>query len=99
MVRQRLTTAAAPSTRAQSRHDKRRHVVAVIVISDLEFGGAQRQVVELANRLEAENVTAYVCSLSQYVPLSKYLSTEGRLRVMPRRVRFDATVVLRLAWF
>jgi len=74
-------------------------VVGVIVISDLEFGGAQRQVVELANRLQAQNVIAHVCSLSPYAPLSKYLDRQDLFRVIQRRSRFDATVVPRLGRF
>jgi len=74
-------------------------LVAVLVISDLEFGGAQRQVVELANELEGQGVTVYVCSLSPYVPLAKYLRRRDRLIVIPRRWRLDATVVFRLARF
>jgi glycosyltransferase involved in cell wall biosynthesis len=74
-------------------------LVAVLVISDLEFGGAQRQVVELANQLEAQGITAYVCSLSPYVPLSKNLTRPDRLRIIRRRFRLDFTVVFRLLWF
>ena len=38
----------------------------VLVISDLEFGGAQRQVVELANNLDPTRFQAYVCVLADY---------------------------------
>jgi glycosyltransferase involved in cell wall biosynthesis len=74
-------------------------LVAVIVISDLEYGGAQRQVVELANRLDEQGVTAFVCSLSDYVPLGSSLRRKDRLHIIRRRARYDFTVIFRLAMF
>ena len=72
--------------------------VAVLVISDLEFGGAQRQVIELANHMDSPLCRTYVCSLSSFVPLAASLrDRESRLKMVPRRFRFDFTVVLRLA--
>ena len=41
----------------------------VLVISNLEYGAAQRQVVELANSMDVARVDVHVCSLSDYVPL------------------------------
>ena len=77
-----------------------RKLVAVIVISDLEFGGAQRQVVELANHLDPLTCEVYVCSLANYVPLADSLKNrEQRFRFILRRARFDFTVVFRLAKF
>jgi glycosyltransferase involved in cell wall biosynthesis len=74
--------------------------VAVLVISDLEFGGAQRQVVELANHMDERDFRIYVCSLSRYVPVADSLRDgEHRLKFVPRRFRFDFTVPVRLAWF
>jgi glycosyltransferase involved in cell wall biosynthesis len=96
---QEFMMTVASSAGRRTRECPERDVVAVIVISDLEFGGAQRQVVELANRLEAQNVKAYLCSLSPYVPLSKLLKRPEQLHVIPRTVRFDVTVVFRLASF
>jgi glycosyltransferase involved in cell wall biosynthesis len=78
---------------------ERETVVTVLVISDLEFGGAQRQVVELANHLHDQHVTAYVCSLSPYAPLAKHLHRKELFRVIPRRSRYDVTVVPRLGAF
>jgi len=75
-----------------------RPLVAVLVISNLEYGGAQRQVVEIANALPRRGFTVHVCSLSGYVPLASHLHARRRqLHVIPKRWKFDATVVPRLA--
>ena len=77
-----------------------RPLVAVVVISDLEFGGAQRQVVELANHVDQSECRIYVVSLADYVPLADSLKDrEKRFKLILRRARFDFTVVLRLARF
>jgi glycosyltransferase involved in cell wall biosynthesis len=69
-----------------------------LVISNLEYGGAQRQVVELANAMNADGARAYVCSLSDYVPLAQQLHCADEvLRVVDKRCKFDLTVVPRLA--
>ncbi len=69
----------------------------VIVVSDLEFGGAQRQVVELVNHMDAAVCALHVVSLSSFVPLAPSFRREGCLSFVLRRFRFDFTVVLRLA--
>ena len=72
----------------------------VLLISDLEFGGAQRQVVELANHLDPERFTAYVCTLADYTPLAPSLvDHQKRLVVIRRHFKWDLSVVLRLAAF
>lgn len=68
-----------------------------LVISNLEYGGAQRQVVELVNHLDPSVVDARVCSLSPYVPLAADLRDRSRLHVITKRFKFDVTVVPRLA--
>jgi len=71
---------------------------AVLVISDLEFGGAQRQVVELANNMDPEACVIHVCSLSDFVPLGKAIhGSTSRLSLILRRFHFDFSVVPRLA--
>ena len=75
-------------------------LVAVVVISDLEFGGAQRQVVELANNMNGRDCILHVVSLADYVPLAESLrAKEERFHFILRRWRFDFTVALRLAKF
>lgn len=70
----------------------------LLVISNLEFGGAQRQVIELANQMAADGNVVDVCSLSTYVPLASSLHrSEQRLHVINKRFMFDAGVVPRLA--
>jgi glycosyltransferase involved in cell wall biosynthesis len=72
--------------------------VALVLISDLEFGGAQRQVVELCNHMDEGRWDMHVCSLSDYVPLADSLARKAtRFHQVLRRSRFDWTVVPRLA--
>ncbi len=68
-----------------------------LVVSNLEYGGAQRQVVELANHLDPEQFEVRICSLSPYVPLAGDLVRRDRLHIIAKRFKFDATVVPRLA--
>lgn len=68
-----------------------------LVISNLEYGGAQRQVVELVNQLDPGVIDARICSLSSHVPLAADLRDRSRLHVILKRFKFDATVVPRLA--
>jgi glycosyltransferase involved in cell wall biosynthesis len=83
--------AAAPSTPRSA---------VVLVISDLEYGGSQRQVIELANHLDPSRFAVFVCSLADYTPLaSSLVGREERLVVIPRRHKWDVGVVLRLAAF
>lgn len=71
---------------------------AVLVISNLEYGGAQRQVVELANHVAPEAFDVHVCSLSEYVPLGRDIADAGRrLHVIRKRFKYDVSVVPRLA--
>jgi glycosyltransferase involved in cell wall biosynthesis len=69
-----------------------------LVVSNLEYGGAQRQVVELANQLNANGGDAFVVSLSPYVPLSGALQgAPERLHVVEKRHKLDLSVAWRLA--
>jgi len=79
------------------RNDETAPLSAVIVVSDLDFGGAQRQVVELVNHMDPSVCKTHVCSLSDFVPLAKTLRQPGHLSLVLRRFRFDFTVVPRLA--
>lgn len=69
-----------------------------LLIGSLEFGGAERQVVEMVRSFDREVVSPFVCSLSSEVPLARFLpdpSTE--LSIVEKRGRFDFTAVLRVA--
>lgn len=69
----------------------------VLVISNLEYGGAQRQVVALANGLDHYGCETYICSLSSYVPLADGLRDRARLHLVEKRSKFDMRVVPTLA--
>jgi glycosyltransferase involved in cell wall biosynthesis len=69
----------------------------MLVVSNLEYGGAQRQIVELANHLDPAEFDVRICSLSPYVPLADDLRRPDRLHIITKRFKFDASVVLRLA--
>jgi len=69
-----------------------------IVISNLEFGGAQQQVVALANNIDPELFDLHVISLARFVPLAEHLSIpKGRLHIVSKRWKYDITVAFRLA--
>ena len=75
-----------------------RRIRVLLVISNLEYGGAQRQVVELANNFDPARVEVHVCSMSSYIPLARELDLpEGRVHVVEKRSRFDLMVVPQLA--
>lgn len=70
----------------------------VLVISDLDYGGAQRQAVELANHMEASRFDVHICSLSDHVPLADRIVDRGRrLHVIAKRWKYDLTVIPRLS--
>ncbi len=69
----------------------------LIVISNLEFGGAQRQVVELVNHLNRLEFNICICSLSGYTPLADQLKPDVELHVIEKQSKFDFSVVPRLA--
>ena len=71
---------------------------ALLLVSDLEFGGAQRQVIELANQMNPRRFNVHVCALAEYVPLSASLSgRDSRLHIVRKRHKFDFTVIPKLA--
>lgn len=70
----------------------------LLVAEDLDYGGAERQVVELANNLDQDRFDVHVCALSDYVPLSSKLrDADRRLHIIRPLNSFDFTVILRLA--
>ena len=75
----------------------RKRICVVIVISNLEYGGSQRQAVELANNMDSARFDVHICSLSEYVPLADSLQNEDRrLHIIPKRFKFDASIPIRL---
>lgn len=73
-------------------------ICVVLVVDDLGYGGAERQVVELANNINPDRFDVHVCALSHHVPLGdELLDAERRLHIVAKTNRFDFTVVSRLA--
>ncbi len=69
-----------------------------IAISNFEYGGAQRQIVELANNMDKDRFEVHVCSLSDYVPLAESLTIPPeRFHIVQKKSKYDLTVVSRLA--
>lgn len=68
----------------------------LVVISSLEYGGAERQVVELANHVDQERFVLHVCVLSDYVPLATSLRKSVSLHIPNKKNRFDVSVIFRL---
>jgi glycosyltransferase involved in cell wall biosynthesis len=89
--------------RGDSRNPRQQAVqplVAVVVISDLEFGGFQRQVVDFANFVDEQECRLHICPLANCLRLAdKIRNRDRQLTLMVRRWRFDFTVVPRLARF
>lgn len=72
----------------------------VLAISNLEFGGAQRQVVELANGLDPARFDVHVASLSDYTPLANEIHDgDRRLHVVRKAFKFDVSLIIRFARF
>lgn len=77
--------------------DAERPLKIALVVSNLEYGGAQRQVVQLARTLDPRRFEVHVCSLSRYVPLANELVDDRqRLHVVEKRSKYDVTVIVRL---
>ena len=70
----------------------------LVLISSLERGGAERQVIELIRRIDRRKFTPTVCSLSKIVPLAEGLPDPAReLVIVEKRSRFDWSTVGRVA--
>lgn len=69
-----------------------------LVVSSLEFGGAERQVVELVRSFDQTRIKPFVISLSNKVPLSKMLPNNAEcLSIVAKKGRFDVSVIFRVA--
>lgn len=68
----------------------------LIVVSNLEYGGAQRQIVELVNNLDMSRYDVQIASLSDYVPLASQIKPAVRVHIVHKRSRFDFSVVFKL---
>ncbi len=101
-------TRAAPSPAPRTHADRRdpptvpaapaRPVTVLLLISSLEHGGAERQVVELVRHLDRRRFRPLVCSLSRINPLAEFLPDPQRdVVVVEKRWKFDFTTVRRVA--
>ena len=72
-------------------------IAVLIVVSNLEFGGAQRQIIELVNNADQEHYRFHVCSLSDHIPLVEQLNSNVPLDVLEKKARFDFSVIFKLA--
>lgn len=69
-----------------------------IAISNFEYGGAQRQIVELANNMDPERYEVHVCSLADYVPLASNLKLpKSQFHIVEKKSKYDLSVATRLA--
>ena len=74
-------------------------ICVVLVVDDLGYGGAEGQVVELANNLDKSRFDVHICTLSNHIPFSNKLrNPEHVVHTVIRKSRFDITVVIRLAY-
>lgn len=70
----------------------------LLLISSLEYGGAERQVVELYKSLDRNRFNPLICTLSEYNPLADGLPNPSTdLVVVKKRGKYDLRVVFRLA--
>lgn len=72
----------------------RNRINVLLLTGGLTYGGAERQVVELANSLDQEKFNTFVCSLTGYNPLSINLRSE--FVVILKKSKYDLSVIPRL---
>ncbi|HXT10446.1 MAG TPA: glycosyltransferase [Candidatus Angelobacter sp.] len=78
--------------------DSSKPISVCLLISSLEFGGAERQVVEMVRSFDPRMVKPIICSLSPKVPLARFLpGNQEVLNIVEKRGRFDFTTVFRVA--
>lgn len=79
-------------------HLAERPLNVMIIISSLEFGGAERQVIELMKQYDRQKVNPILCSLSDYNPLANTLPNKGQeLLIVRKNWKFDFTTIFRVA--
>jgi glycosyltransferase involved in cell wall biosynthesis len=74
-----------------------RPISVCLLISSLEYGGAERQVVEMFRTFDRSRIRPIICSLSDNIPLAAGLQYREDLHIVPRRWRFDFTTIFRVA--
>lgn len=74
-----------------------RKVNVLLLVGSLERGGAERQVVALANGLDRTRFCVHVCSLSPNNPLASDLLAPDRFCVVEKRWKYDLSLLTRVA--
>ncbi|MBL8878186.1 MAG: glycosyltransferase [Phycisphaerales bacterium] len=69
----------------------------LLLVSSLERGGAERQVIHLANGLDRGRFDVHVCSLSNNNPLAESLRSDVTLHILQKRGKYDASLIFRAA--
>ena len=70
----------------------------MLLISSLEYGGAERQVVELMKNIDRSQFDPVVCSLSDHVPLAENLpDQDNELLIVRKQWKYDVTTIIRVA--
>lgn len=70
----------------------------MLLVSSLEYGGAERQIVELYRAFDRTKIDPVVCSLSASIPLGQHLPEGGReVVIVEKRFKYDVTTVFRVA--
>lgn len=89
------------STRKNQASDKSKNLNPIsvcLLISSLEYGGAERQVVEMMHSFEVTRVRAIVCALSKRVPLTDCIANrDAWLHIIEKQFKYDFTTVFRVA--
>jgi glycosyltransferase involved in cell wall biosynthesis len=100
-----MTTVAAPLTTRHAsvvRLDAAANVPAqpvrvMLLVSSLEHGGAERQVIELYRALDRKRFAPIICTLSDYVPLLEQSPDLMRdLVIVRKRWKYDLSAVFRV---
>ena len=82
----------------KSQNCTNRKIVIALVISELGLGGAERQVVEIANQLDRAKFDVHVVSLSDHVPLRHNLKVpDANFHVLRKNMKYDLSIPFRLA--
>ena len=71
----------------------KKRIKILIVVSNLEFGGAQRQIIELVNNIDHSKYIMYICSLSNYIPLANRLKRKDSVYIINKKFKYDLQVV------
>ena len=74
--------------------DREKPINVALLISGLSYGGAERQVIELANNLTQTEFSTKVIVLTNHNPMAGHLRRD--LHVLAKKHKFDVGVALKL---